>query len=62
MGERWSRLLPSGYPLGGLIKLEPARGSHGLYGGNNEAETKKLLEVKLCNLVLSGIYINPIRE
>lgn len=62
MEEKQSRLLPSGYPLSGLIKLQPARGRHGLLGENNQVETKKLLGGKLCNKVLSEIYISRIRE
>lgn len=62
MEERPSRLLPSGYPFRGLIKLQLPWGRHGLYWGNNEVETKKLLGEKLCNLVLSEIYISRIRE
>lgn len=61
MEKKQSRLLPSGYPFGGLIKLQLAWGTHGLYWENNEVETKKLLGGKLCNLVLSEIYISRIR-
>lgn len=60
--KKQSGLLPSGYPFGGLIKLQLAWGTHGLYWENNDVETKKLLGEKLCNLVLSEIYISRIRE
>lgn len=45
--KKQSGLLPSGYPFGGLIKLQPAWGAHGLYWENNEVETKKLLGEKV---------------
>lgn len=60
--KKQSWLLPSGYPSCGLIKIQPAWGTHGLYWENNEVGTKKLLGGKLCNLVLSEIYISRIRE
>lgn len=47
MRKKQSGLLPSSYPPGGLIKLEPAWGTHGLYWKNNEAETKKLFGGKV---------------
>ena len=47
MEKKQSRLLPSGYSFGGLIKLLLASGRHGLYWENNEVETKKLLGGKV---------------